>query len=100
MLDTSRDVQILRYKDGEKGVDVVSTLYTHLDGNDRPQSVLVNRGWMPWDMRTFNYDKTGSHTQVTGVLYRGDSRTKYSKPNVPMRNVYRAAYPEELVLAH
>ena len=40
-------------KNGEKGVDVVTPFYTHLSKSGQVQGVLVNRGWMPWDLKDF-----------------------------------------------
>ena len=56
-LDFNRDVQILKWKDGEKGVDVVTPFYTHLDKDEKPCGILVNRGWIPWDLKNHRYDR-------------------------------------------
>ena len=80
-LDYNKDVHVTKYKNGEKGVEIVTPMYTHLDKNDQPCGILVNRGWFPWDLRMFRYDRDNSSIQFTGVLYRGDPKTKYSKTN-------------------
>lgn len=59
---------------------------------------MVNRGWMPWDLKDFRYDRAVNITVVEGVLYRGDPKTKYSKSNQPSKNYFLTAYPEELSL--
>lgn len=43
-------------KNQEKGVEVIAPFYTHLDKNDKPCGVLVNRGWMPKDLKNTRYD--------------------------------------------
>lgn len=72
-LDHSKETFVEKWKDGEKGVEIVTPFYTHLNGKEEPCAVLVNRGWMPWDLRDFRYDKAQSVTKVQGVLYRGDA---------------------------
>lgn len=49
-LDISKQVMIEKEKDKEKGVEVVAPFYTHLDKNDRPCGILVNRGWLAKDV--------------------------------------------------
>lgn len=97
-LDHDKELKVLKYHHGEKGVEVVTPFYTHLDKQDRPCAVLVNRGWMPWDLKDFRYDRANNVTQISGVLYRGDAKTKYSKPNQPALNTYKSVYPEELAV--
>ena len=80
-VDHERELQVLKYKDGEKGVEVITPFYTHLNKKDQPCGIMVNRGWMPWDLKDFRYDRTNNNVSFTGVLYRGDAQTKYSKPN-------------------
>jgi cytochrome oxidase assembly protein ShyY1 len=59
---------------------------------------MVNRGWMPWDLKDFRQDRNNSSCVVQGILYRGDAKTKYSKPNQPLLSDYTSVYPEELAL--
>lgn len=73
MMDHSKETFVEKWKNGEKGVEIVTPFYTHLNKNEEPCAILVNRGWMPWDLRNFRYDKADSSvTKVQGVLYRGD----------------------------
>lgn len=46
----------------------------------------------------FKYDRNNSVTKIEGILYRGDAKTKYSKPNQPAYNQYTSVYPEELAV--
>ena len=39
---------------------------------------MVNRGWIPHDLKGFRYDRANNNVSFTGVLYRGDAGTKYS----------------------
>lgn len=73
----------MKWKNGEKGVEVVTPFYTHLNNSEAPCGILVNRGWMPWDLRHFRYDRETNSSVVRGVLYRGDAKTKYTQPNRP-----------------
>lgn len=42
---------------GEKGVDIVTPFFTHNSKDGNAQAIMVNRGWMSWDMRHWRYDK-------------------------------------------
>ena len=95
-LDHSKETFVEKWKDGEKGVEIVTPFYTHLNGKEQPCAVLVNRGWMPWDLKDFRYDKQASVTKVQGILYRGDNQTKYSKQNQPAYQRYHSVRPEEI----
>ena len=75
---------------------MITPFYTHLDNSERPCAVLVNRGWMPWDLMDYKADRNNSVTKVEGILYRGDAKTKYSKPNQPGLNAYTYVFPEEI----
>merc|ERR1711934_566356 len=92
-MDFENQVQIQRQKNGEKGVDIVTPFYTHLDKSGKVQGVLVNRGWMPWDLKDFRQDREVNSTEVRGVIYQGDAKTKYTKANNPHKGFYRGAYP-------
>lgn len=50
------------------------------------------------DLKDFRYDKAQDVTRVTGVLYRGDNLTKYSKPNRPFYKQFKSIRPEELAV--
>ena len=84
IFDHTKEVQIEKERNGEKGVDIVTPFYTHLDKNGKEQAILVNRGWVPKDLKDQRlHFGTQSMGSITGLLYRGDSKTKYSKPNSP-----------------
>jgi len=83
---------------GEKGVEVITPFYTHLDKEEKPCAILVNRGWVPWDLKDYKYDRKVNTSVVQGVLYRGDNKTKYSKPNQPALSHFLSVYPEELAV--
>ena len=87
---------VLKYKDGEKGVDLIAPFYTHIGPTGAPSGILVNRGWMPWDLRLHRLDKNNNSTVVTGSLYRGDNKTKYQKPNQPSYNLFKSTDPYQL----
>jgi cytochrome oxidase assembly protein ShyY1 len=36
---------------GEKGVQIVTPFYTHLDANGKPAGIMVNRGWVAHDLK-------------------------------------------------
>ena len=49
-LDHNKEIKIDKEHNGEKGVDVVTPFYTHLDKNEEPCAILVNRGFLPKDL--------------------------------------------------
>ena len=59
---------------------------------------MVNRGWLRWDLKDYRYDRDAQSVNVSGILYRGDAGTKYSKPNVPGHNWYESVNPAEMAL--
>jgi len=80
-------------------VDVVTPFYTHLDAEGREQGILVNRGWVPHDLKDLKmHYTTNSIGTINGVLYRGDAKTKYSKLNSPTIGHWESVHPEELSL--
>lgn len=93
------EIHISRQKNGEKGVDIVVPFYTHLNDKGEECGILVNRGWVPHDLKTFKMHLYGAQqSHVTGILYRGDNKTKYSKPNEPFTNMYYRSDPADLAL--
>ena len=71
--DFSKEFQVEREKNGEKGVLIVTPFYTHLNEKDQECGILVNRGWVPEDLRYMKMHFATKVTgDITGVLYRGD----------------------------
>lgn len=99
--DHNKEIRVEKIKNGEKGVDVITPFYTHINNKEEPQAILVNRGWLPEDLKLWKYDKINSaQSRLTGVLYRGDNLTKYSKPNQPLFHSYRSVVPRELAIVN
>jgi hypothetical protein len=69
-----------------------------VDKKDRACGIMVNRGWLPWDLKDFRYDRVQSSIVQHGVLYRGDAKTKYSKTNSVINTEFATVRPEELSL--
>ena len=49
-IDFEKTQKVEKSKDKEKGYEFVTTMFTHLDKNERPCGILVNRGWVPKDL--------------------------------------------------
>jgi cytochrome oxidase assembly protein ShyY1 len=96
VLDHDKEIKVLKWQNGEKGVEVITPFFTHLDKDEKPCAIMVNRGWMPWDLMDYKSDRNNSVTKVQGILYRGDAKTKYSKPNQVALTTFTSVYPEEL----
>ena len=84
MFDFAKEIQVEKMKNGEKGVDIITPFFTHLNEKDEECGILVNRGWVPFDLKDqkMHYNTAASGT-IVGLLYRGDNKTKYSEPNEP-----------------
>ena len=93
-MDHNKEIMVTKSKNGEAGAEVITPFYTHLDKEDRPCGIMVNRGRMPQDLLHMKMDRATDSSVVTGVLYRGDAETKYSKPNTPILNQYKSVNPE------
>ena len=84
---------------GEKGVEIVTPFYTHLNENGKECGILINRGWVPLDFVHMKEHYTGvTSGEVVGVLYRGDAKTKYSIPNEPTVDRYLRVDPLDFSL--
>jgi len=89
--DHTREVQVEKVRNGEIGVDIITPFYTHIDAQGKEQGILVNRGWVPHDLKNqrlhYNTQTMGT---INGILYRGDAPTKYSRPTRPLSPITRA----------
>jgi cytochrome oxidase assembly protein ShyY1 len=84
IFDHTKEIQVEKLRNGEKGVEIITPFYTHLNEKGEECGILVNRGWVPHDLKDLKYHYTGvTSGEITGILYRGDAKTKYSKPNEP-----------------
>jgi len=99
IFDHTREVQVEKIKNGEKGVDIITPFYTHLNEKNEECGILVNRGWVPLDFKDLKMHYTGVVSgEITGVLYRGDAKTKYSLPNEPTIERYHTVNPYDFSL--
>ena len=98
IMDFDKEFKVLKYKNGEKGVEVVTPFYTHLDSNEKACALLVNRGWLPWDLKDYRFDRRVDVTKVKGVLYRGDNKFEGANHNSPALNDWVNVYPEEMAV--
>lgn len=53
IFDHNKEIRVEKYKNSEKGFAMITPFYTHLDKNGQACGILVNRGWVPYDMRDF-----------------------------------------------
>ena len=51
IFDHTKEIQINKVYRDEKGVDIITPLYTHLNSEGKPCGILVNRGWVPHDLK-------------------------------------------------
>ena len=97
IFDTSKEIQVEKFYRGEKGVQIIVPFYTHLDSNGKECAILVNRGWVPFDLKDQRLHSV-VQGKVKGVLYRGDAKTKYSVPNSPTISFYQNVTPYDLAV--
>lgn len=99
IFDHGKEFQVEKVKNGEKGVEVITPFYTHLNEKGEEVGILVNRGWVPLDFKDLKMHYTGVVSgEITGVLYRGDAETKYSRANEPTIERYRYVSPSDFSL--
>ena len=51
IFDHEQEIQVTKERNGEKGVEIITPFYTHLDAQGRENAIIVNRGWVPWDLK-------------------------------------------------
>ena len=99
IFDHNKEVQVDKNHNGERGVEIVTPFYTHLNEKGEECGILVNRGWVPLDLKDMKMHHNGVVSgEVVGLLYRGDAKTKYSLTNEPTINSYRRVEPYDLSL--
>lgn len=99
MFDYSREVQVEKRRNGEKGVLIIVPFFTHLNEKGESCGILVNRGWVPHDLKDQKMHKRGVvQGDIIGLLYRGENKTKYSKPNTPIEGEFTRVEPYDLSL--
>jgi cytochrome oxidase assembly protein ShyY1 len=99
IFDHSKEIQVEKMRNNEKGVEIITPFFTHLNEKGEECGILVNRGWVPLDLKDLKYHYTGvTSGEITGVLYRGDNKTKYSIPNEPTIDRFHYVNPYDLSL--
>ena len=99
IFDHTKEIQVEKIRNGEKGVEVITPFYTHLNDKGQECGILVNRGWVPHDFKDLKMHYTGAVSgEVTGLLYRGDATTKYSIPNEPTIQRFHTVVPYDIAL--
>lgn len=59
----------------------------------------MNRGWVPEDLKDLRmHYNTTSSGEITGILYRGEAKTKYSQPNDPLVPRFTRVEPYDFAL--
>ena len=96
IFDHSREIMVEKMYKGEKGAVVITPFYTHLDGQENPQAILVNRGWVPHDLRSMKLHQKTTKGTISGILYRGDALTKWSVANSPTIERYDVVKPSDI----
>jgi cytochrome oxidase assembly protein ShyY1 len=98
IFDHSKEIMVNKVRKGEKGADVVTPFYTHLDKNKRPCAILVNRGWVPYDLLHQRMHQKQSTGVLYGILYPGDAKNKWSLPNSPTIEDFNIVTPADFAL--
>lgn len=99
IFDHEKEIQVEKMRNGEKGVEIITPFYTHLNDKGEECGILINRGWVPSDFKDLKYHYTGVKSgEITGLLYRGDAKTKYSIPNEPTIQKYHTVNPYDFSL--
>ena len=93
IFDHQKEIQVeqINFR-GEKGYAILTPFYTHLGANGKAQAIVVNRGWVPLDFKEMGLHHK-SAGPITGVLCRGEAKTKYSTPDTPHAGDYHHVNP-------
>lgn len=98
IFDHSKEIRVEKMRNGEKGFDMVTPFYTHNDAQGRPCAILVNRGWVPFDLRDQNLHRKTTAGTIHGILYQGDAQNKWSLPNSPTIDSFTSVRPSDFAL--
>lgn len=99
IFDFNLEKQIIKYNKGEKGVETFVPFFTHLDENGNRCGIIVNRGWVPEDFKTYKrHFKSKRQGKITGILYKGDHDQIDDIPNELIYNYGRKANAKHLSL--
>ena len=96
VFDHEKEMRVDKVFNGEKGQEVITPFYTHLNEKGEECGILVSRGWIPYDFKDLNYHYTSATSgTITGLLYRGDAKTKYAQLNTPSTLDYKRVDPHD-----
>ena len=99
IFDHEKEIFVEKNQRGEKGMEVITPFFTHLNEKGEECGIFVNRGWVPKDLFDTKSHYTGTMIgEIVGILYRGDNETKYSKANEPTINRYSHVNPKDFGL--
>jgi hypothetical protein len=102
ILDLENNTYVETTNRGEKGYNVITPLYTHVNEKKEPCGLLVNRGFLPKDfLETREHFLVESQGYFEGIIYTGDHVTKYDDTlNVPYQSIWTKVIPNQLSLKH
>ena len=99
MFDHTKEIRVEKMYQGEKGMDIVTPFFTHLNEKGDECGIFVNRGWVPLDLVDHkNHYTSPVAGEVIGLLYRGDNETKYTVANEPTIMRYTSVNPKDFAL--
>ena len=93
-----KEIQVEKMDRGEKGVQIITPFYTHIGPEGKPCAILVNRGWVPKDYASQRKHIATAGSKISGVLYQGEAKTKYSQPNSPTIRHFKTVTPYDFAL--
>jgi cytochrome oxidase assembly protein ShyY1 len=93
-----KEIQVQKMYRGEKGVQIITPFYTHIGKDGKPCAILVNRGWVPFDYKNQRKHIVNGSGTISGVLYQGDAKTKYSVPNSPSIQEFKNVTPYDFAV--
>lgn len=81
ILDHEQEVLIHRPQSGEKGLEIVTPLYTSVDDNGELKGLFVDRGWLPENLASIKAHQTGARADFEGVVVFGEGKSHTGKNN-------------------
>lgn len=100
ILDKEHEIKVQCYHNGERGYYIINPLYTHVNEKKEPCGIMVNRGFLPYDLSRFREQMlVNTDGYFEGILYCGDKKTKYDfVPNTPIVDDWHKADPKQMSL--
>ena len=84
VLDNEQEITIQRPQSGEKGLQIVTPLFTGVDESGHLKGIFVDRGWLAEEYATLKVHWNGKKQEevvLEGVIVKGEGKSNTGKNN-------------------